>query len=212
MADVQSRGTCVFCGGEYPKSGMSRHLAACARRGRGTEERLPIVVEGVWAPGYWLHLEMKPVAPLSSLDDFLRKTWLECCGHMSSFEIGDRRFDSALDDFDPDDGESMEVAVGEVLEPGAAARYVYDFGSSTELKLRVLAPRLGKPAREQVRLVARNTAPSIRCKRGHGDALHICASCNKPLCQECAPGHRCGVEMLLPVVNSPRVGTCAYGT
>ncbi len=212
MTSAQFLGTCVLCGGEHPKSAMSRHLATCARRGRGTEERLPIVVEGVWAPGYWLHLEVKPEATLSSLDSILRETWLECCGHMSSFEIGDRRFDSALDDFDPDDGESMEVAVGEVLEPGAGARYVYDFGSSTELKLRVLSPRLGTPTRELVRLVARNTAPSIRCKRGHGDALHICAICNQPLCQECGPGHRCGPEMLLPVVNSPRVGTCAYGT
>jgi hypothetical protein len=191
---------------------MSRHLATCNRRGRGTEERLAIVVEGIWAPTYWLHLEVKPKATLRSLDGFLRETWLECCGHMSSFEIRDRRFDSGLEDLDPDDGESMEVAVGEVLEPGADARYVYDFGSSTELKLRVLAPRLGKPTRELVRLVARNTAPSIRCKRGHGDALHVCAGCGQPLCQACTPGHRCGSEMLLPVVNSPRVGTCAYGT
>lgn len=212
MARARSSGTCAFCGGEHPKSTMSRHLATCARRGRGTEERLSIVVEGAWAPGYWLHLEVKPKATLRDLDDFLRRTWLECCGHLSSFEIGDRRFESSADDLFETDAEGMDVAVGKVLGAGASADYVYDFGSSTELKLRVLQPRLHKPSREPVLLVARNTAPSIDCERGHGAAESVCSSCGQPLCLECSPRHRCGPEMLLPIVNSPRVGTCAYGT
>ncbi len=206
MAKAQSRGTCVYCGGEYPKPAMSRHLAACARRGRKTEERLPIVVEGRWAPEYWLHLELKPRATLGDLDDFLRRTWLECCGHMSSFEMADRRFDS-----DGDGAESMDVAVADVLRSGATARYVYDFGSSTELTVRALAPRPGAATKDLVHLVARNAPPAIRCKHGHGEALHICPECGEALCAACAPGHDCGDDILLPVVNSPRVGTCAYG-
>lgn len=212
MATAQSRGTCLFCAGEFPKSAMSRHLATCARRGRGSAEWLPIVVEGAWAPAYWLHLEVKPAAPLRAVDAFLRQTWLECCGHLSSFEIGDRRFESGLEDFDPDAAEGMEIPVAEAFASGATARYVYDFGSSTRLRLRALAPRLGPPALAPVRLAARNTAPSIRCSRRDGDALHVCAGCGAPLCGKCAPRHPCGPEMLLPIVNSPRVGTCAYGT
>lgn len=212
MAPAPSRGTCLFCAGELSKSAMSRHLAACARRRRGTTEWLPVVVEGIWAPAYWLHLEVKPDAPLGAIDAFLRETWLECCGHLSSFEIGDRRFESDLEDVEPGAAEGMEIPVAEAFAPGATARYVYDFGSSTELRLRALAPRLGASARVPVRLVARNTAPSIQCSRGDGDALHVCAGCGDPVCGKCAPRHRCGPEMLLPVVNSPRVGTCAYGT
>ena len=30
------------------------------------------------------------------------------------------------------------------------------------------------------------------------------------VCDECAPKHKCGEDMLLPVVNSPRVGMCGY--
>ena len=30
------------------------------------------------------------------------------------------------------------------------------------------------------------------------------------LCETCAVKHECGEEMLLPVVNSPRVGMCGY--
>ncbi len=62
MAKAQSRGTCLLCGGEKPKSAMSRHLATCDRRARGDEELLPVVVEGAWAPAYWLHLELTPGA------------------------------------------------------------------------------------------------------------------------------------------------------
>ena len=29
-------------------------------------------------------------------------------------------------------------------------------------------------------------------------------------CDECAGGHECGEETILPVVNSPRVGVCGY--
>jgi hypothetical protein len=212
MPTIQSSGTCLHCGREQLKSAMSRHLASCARRERGPEERIALLVEGVWAPAYWLHLELKSEATLTDVDAFLRHTWLECCGHMSSFEIGDRRFDSGLDDFDPDDGETMDVAVGEVLRPGGVARYVYDFGSSTELRIRALAPRSGKPAAEPVRLVARNAEPRLPCNRGHADAVHVCAGCGDAVCEACTPRHRCGPEMLLPVVNSPRVGVCAYGT
>lgn len=208
MARSQSSGACVFCGSEIRKAAMSRHLAICERRGRGTEERLPIVVEGAWAPGYWLHLEVKPRATLRDLDDFLRQTWLECCGHLSSFEIGDHLYES-----DSESGaEGMDVAVEKALRPGTLANYVYDFGSSTELELRVLTPRVGKPSGEPVLLVARNTPPSINCRSGHGEAQNVCSSCGQPLCRKCSSKHRCGPEALLPIVNSPRVGTCAYGT
>ena len=30
------------------------------------------------------------------------------------------------------------------------------------------------------------------------------------LCDECAKGHECGEEMLLPIVNLPQTGVCGY--
>jgi hypothetical protein len=38
--------------------------------------------------GYWLHLHADERATFKTLDTFLRKLWLECCGHMSEFFIG----------------------------------------------------------------------------------------------------------------------------
>src|SRR6266699_6043638 len=43
---------------------------------------------------------------------------------------------------------------------------------------------------------------------------HICTQCiykdKGYLCDTCARSHKCGEEMLLPLVNSPRAGVCGY--
>ena len=45
-------------------------------------------------------------------------------------------------------------------------------------------------------------------------AIQICTECmwsgHGWLCQDCAATHKCGSEMLLPAVNSPRAGVCGY--
>ena len=43
-------------------------------------------------PMYWLHIEIPAKATLEDLDHFLRAVWLECCGHLSSFDIADETF------------------------------------------------------------------------------------------------------------------------
>ncbi|BCL80655.1 hypothetical protein ccbrp13_31200 [Ktedonobacteria bacterium brp13] len=41
---------------------------------------------------YWMHLEVSTGATLADLDHFLRKSWLECYGHLSAFEIGNQSY------------------------------------------------------------------------------------------------------------------------
>src|SRR5207302_5259625 len=53
---------------------------------------LHLVVEGRDLPMYWMHLEMPVDATLADLDDFLRDTWLECCGHLSAIRIGNTSY------------------------------------------------------------------------------------------------------------------------
>lgn len=36
---------------------------------------------------YWLVIEVKDTATLKDVDQFLRNIWLECCSHLSAFEI-----------------------------------------------------------------------------------------------------------------------------
>jgi hypothetical protein len=44
-------------------------------------------VSAAGASEYWLDVEAETAAALSKLDAFLRRTWLECCGHLSVFSV-----------------------------------------------------------------------------------------------------------------------------
>ena len=199
---------------------MTRHLAACGAGGPGAKEgararRLDyhLVVESRRDKVYWLHVAAPVDAPLSTLDRFLRHIWLECCGHLSCFSVGPLRYAS-----NPTPGlaeRSMRVPLNRALEVGTSFGYEYDYGSTTELRLRVAGLREHESAGKGVVLLARNDPPAIACGACGRPATQICTECSWSgdgwLCDDCAGDHECGEEMLLPVVNSPRVGVCGYG-
>ena len=66
----------------------------------------------------------------------------------------------------------------------------------------------------EVGILARNDPPQIKCSKCDHLATRICTECIYEdagwLCDDCAEDHKCGEEMLLPVVNSPRTGVCGY--
>jgi hypothetical protein len=84
---AQPLGSCSLCGQQTSKSAIARHLAACAPKhdppGGAPAEWIHLRVDG--GGPYWLDLEVQADARLEQLDRFLRRTWLECCGHLSDF-------------------------------------------------------------------------------------------------------------------------------
>lgn len=208
-----SRGVCELCGAEVGKAAAARHIRSCLQKpsasGRANKTHLlHLVVEGRYLPGFWLHVEADAKAPLSALDAFLRDIWLECCGHLSQFTVGRRQFVSH-----PADEEGMDVRIGAVLAPGTKALHEYDFGTTTELAIRVVGEREA-PAEAPVRLLARNVIPDFRCHVCQQEATQVCTECmwdaNPLLCDDCAADHEHDEEVFLPVVNSPRIGLCGY--
>jgi len=111
-------------------------------------------------------------------------------------------------------GRDMDIALSKVLSLGLKFNYEYDFGTTTELALKVMAEREGKITGEPIQLLARNEPPLITCDVCGKIATQVCSQCiwdNEGwLCDECGREHECGEDMLLPVVNSPRVGMCGY--
>lgn len=223
MPRQTSKGKCFFCNGEFSKSGMTRHLQTCKKRtatvdsGGKTGSLLHIAVEGRYEPMYWMHLEAPAEATLIELDGFLRQTWLECCGHLSAFDIGGTSYMSYTEPgfgFDMDDESMHGIQLGNVLAPGEKFSHQYDFGTTTDLRLRTVSAREGPAKGEPVKMLARNEPPEIPCNECGQPAIQVCSICSWEgagwLCAECAQNHECGEEMLLPVVNSPRVGMCAY--
>ena len=326
-----SKGTCNFCKGEFEKSKMTQHLKYCKQRIASMEttsaqepektKLFHLVVEGRYLPMYWMHLEMPADATLADLDDFLRDTWLECCGHLSAFRIGKVSYLSQTQDMDyeivdpnstageevgeeedeeeadedeledlspvevveqlleilsaefqdnladvplpeleaklseiltsrPDISlppemqsqvsnlahylqlssslyansyreQDMSAELGEVLKVGQKFFHEYDFGSTTELALRVVGEREGVVAEDEdgdpiaVEVMARNEPPVVACRVCGKPATKVAAGYyyvgDGALCDICAKSDRNEYEdSFLPIVNSPRVGVCGY--
>ena len=214
-----SRGRCSFCGRSFGKGAMARHLRTCKERAAVAAAAGPaaasfhLVVEGREQPEYWLHLEVPARLELQLLDDFLRDLWLECCGHLSCFTIDDIRYEAVLDEewSDPED-RGMEDALGRRLYDGLRFYHEYDYGSTTELVLRVVG--VGESAGGDIQLLARNDPPDLRCRTCGGPAVKVALDVWWPeegmLCAACAAKEVTEEGLLLPVVNSPRTGVCCY--
>lgn len=222
---MQSKGKCNFCGKEYTKASMLKHLAACKERkseltGKENEKTcgyFGISIAGKYNKVYWLLTEFREDATLADLDQFLRDIWLECCGHLSVFEIDGVSYES-----DPEPSmewghpaKSMNCRLKSVLQKGMNFDYEYDFGSTTELTLHVFDYRKGARKKEKLTILSRNNPIQYICDAcGENTATVVCAECFYEgtgfLCDDCKDDHDCGEEMLMRICNSPRFGVCGY--
>ena len=166
-----------------------------------------------------MHIEIAGSKQLQHLDQFLRDVWLECCGHLSEFTIAGIGYHAR-----PMHGyndQSMQPKIDTVLSEGLEFSHTYDFGTSTDLWLKVVATRQGKlpTKRNTVKILARNHSPEITCSVCHErDAVwfsneRLWEDQSPFICEVCS-----GIEeddeayenSLLPVVNSPRMGECGF--
>lgn len=203
---------CLLCDSEYTGRGIGRHLSSCIKKklagGDGNElagDYYHIAVQAAYDRDFFLHLLVSCNTTLEELDDFLRKIWLECCGHMSAFSRGKWREEL-----------NLSSRVKDIAREGDVLLYQYDFGSTTELLIKFAKVyRQVARGKENIQVLARNAQPIVPCDEcGKYPAVNICTECQWDgggwLCEKCSHNHECGDEMFLPVVNSPRAGVCAY--
>ncbi len=211
---LKDPGRCEGCGAVLSKRAITRHVAGCATFTAPKEGKRGLIyqlmVDAPAMPEYWMVVEAGPTATLKQLDKFLRDTWLECCGHLSAFTIGGQSYASQPDDSGYMDERTMSARVAQCV--GVRQwRYEYDFGSTTELRVRVLGSREGSGG--PVTLLARNLDPPLACVRCGAPATKVCMVCNSMepgwLCAKCAKRHECE-DAINRVVNSPRCGVCGY--
>lgn len=198
MATIQQKGNCYLCGTELGKVAMKNHILKQHSEPDGEQECCLIKVEGM-DKRYWLLLDAPTTASLKNLDDFLRKIWLECCGHMSAFMgSGYREY-------------PMSRKLGAFPE-GSQIGYEYDFGDTTELLVRFIGQTRRKKQREVVRLLARNTPIDWKCIKCCQPAELVDMSREERpcYCRACAKKSELDLDMALPITNSPRMGVCAY--
>ena len=197
---VQSKGNCYLCGAELGKVAMKNHILKVHAGDRSLQKCRLLKIEGAYEKNYWLYIDVPVNKTLSAVDIFLRKIWLECCGHMSAFS----------------DPRHEELGKGRQLggfAPGDKILHEYDFGSTTESLITVVGDTYREPQRNAVRLLARNAPPAFICCKCGKAAAYICVECiyevdNPFFCEECADHHE--HDYFLPVTNSPRMGVCGY--
>lgn len=225
-----SYGTCALCGlSGIPKRAMIKHFAQCEKRvsdASGREKMFHLMAWFLYDPRYWIHFEVPEGAGLRAVDAFLRDTWLECCGHMSAFTIAEERYVAPTAGVTQEFGDRpMNARLKGILLPGMRFFHEYDFGSTTELILDVIAYGAPKAKRGSIRLLARNDPLDIRCRVCKKSATTICLECQEEVtspkdeaiiyyCEQCVDNRsrhkHDDEEMRLPVVNSPRMGVCGY--
>ena len=186
-----SRGICTYCGQEFGKTAIKRHLTVCPQRmnvilqaesGKGTRETLiHLRVQAAYAKEFWLDLEMRGSATLKDLDTYLRAIWLECCGHLSAFSSWKRqiRRQKSL----------CGTKQSEIFTPGTLLTHLYDFGSTSETQIEAVEIREGKPTTSRpIALLARNVMPEAECIECDQKAVWLCMEC---VIEEDAAGTLC---------------------
>lgn len=109
---------------------------------------------------------------------------------------------------------SMGVALARILKVGQKFSYIYDYGSSTYIQLKVIAEREGivPHKKEPVQLLAQNIAPAFACSTCGKPATQIAVNYyhddinGNYYCEKCARQIEGEESGLLPLTNSPRAG------
>ena len=197
-----TKGNCYICGATLAKVAMEKHIIELHGDDKGGQACRLVKAEGAYPKGYWLYFDVAADKTLSAVDGFLRRIWLECCGHLSEFclpgdfEIGKSRKLSSFDE-------------GDILI------HRYDFGTTTETILTVLGSTTRKQQRGIVRLLARNVPPVFKCKECGEKAFYIAALMDDTTvinyyCFKCGEKIDEDEYFMLHVTNSPRMGQCGY--
>ena len=216
----QPRGKCAYCGKEFAKGGMLGHLPACRRRkeivaasDRKSGAKVGMThlrVTDYWRRDFWLDLEMQGLATLQDLDRYLRRIWLECCGHLSMFSTGSWGDLSEI---------PMTTRIDQALQPRVELVHIYDFGTSSETIVRTVAVRDGMlTTSHSIALMSRNNMPNFMCMECDSPAVGICMGC---MFEDGTEGTMCKRHSEihihiddygdpLPLINSPRIGMCGY--
>jgi len=222
MTTQRQRGTtgkCGRCGTTVGRIAMRRHVASCpvsveahsdskTHRQAGAPAEALLVEACAPRSPYWLLAAVAVNAPLHALDGLLRSVWLECCGHLSEFDIDGVRYLSPVSGPPEAGARSMRAKVGAVLRPERKFSHLYDFGTSTYLALQVIDVLPWRAPAGSAILLANNRGPQWSCSSCGKPAVSIALDCDEDIfyCAECEPGE----DAVLPVVNSPRIGQCGY--
>jgi len=209
MSQESYEGICCYCNEVVTKRTVGKHLDKCKEKKAldsqfGNENNFKffsLLVEATYDKSFWILIEVSSVLTLKNIDQFLRDIWLECCGHLSAFYHSKTKI-------------AMSRKLYDVFQKGLILDYEYDFGSTTDLKIKILS-QIDSSDKKQIRVLAVNKKSEILCSAcREKQSIYDCTLCGEELCESCTKTHQCfideGEEYIAEKVNSPRSGVCGY--
>jgi CRISPR/Cas system-associated protein Cas10 (large subunit of type III CRISPR-Cas system) len=207
--ELKSEGQCLYCNQFFSQKEITKHLdthllsANKQDVDKTTASYHHIIIE---AGEMFLEILVEGEQKMKIIDDFLRRIWLECCGHLSGFQHKNFKI-------------GMSNKVKEVFDPKVKILHQYDYGSTTTIAL-----RSGKVfelnLKEKLILLSRNEPLEQMCAICKTKpAENICSVCHYEqdafFCEACSAVHAQTCDDFedyakMPVVNSPRMGECGY--
>jgi hypothetical protein len=206
LNDVTSHGICMFCQEKHEMKDMPKHLGLHLKTMEKQNVQnitTPFYHIRVESEVYFLDLLVRGTLPMKKIDHYLKRIWLDCCGHMSAFGHKNYRV-------------LMKHLVEDVFEPRVKIYHDYDFGTTTRVFLRGIK-KYDLLEKQDIILMSRNEPLGLKCdvcKRKI--ATQVCTVCDFELfCENCSEKHSetCSDFVdyaAMPVVNSPRMGECGY--
>ncbi|MBB6623514.1 SEC-C domain-containing protein [Clostridium gasigenes] len=219
-------GKCYCCGKDIDGKTAKRHILSCKSRLNNIEEYLnkskikkdKFIIKMVdkYMPSvYSIYLSIDKDTTLRSLDTFLRDVWMECCGHLSEFEINGTTYTCSenLDEDFFDDEETMDINLKNVISVGNKFVYSYDYGSTSRIILEVINEYTTGSLDSTIEILARNNESKPICYKCDNKAKYMDYESQEFVCGECVEGEVAEDDDFLTELgytNSPRDGVCGY--
>lgn len=131
----------------------------------------------------------------SDIDKFLRNTWFsscENCNHLSKFE-----------------GYKKSDIVNSEIGPHNIVKYIFDYGSTTEVDLFMLAVLNGKEKNTNIDLVYQFERPKIKCYGCKKASEYLYeGECYCALCIKDIDDYEENEKYIIKLENNPRTGSC----
>lgn len=165
-------GKCYYCGKSINTRTAKRHIKSCIKRlekveeskiqSRSFKEKFILkITEKYRKDIYALYIAIDAMASLEDLDVFIRRVWVECCNHLSSFRINNENYYSDSKMFNSqilydEEENTYHEKLFDLLEEGTKFTYEYDFGSTTQLDIEVVEVFDAGDSLPAIEILARN--------------------------------------------------------
>jgi hypothetical protein len=173
-AKKSNAGICTYCNATVAKrsNSIEKHLSECpeqlALASKSPPRKCFLLMIQSENPAYWMLVKVTAETKLKELDSFLRAMWLECCGHLSEFSYDEPFTDTTIE---------MTKNLKSVFAQTNEFWYVYDFGSSTNILIRLFGQGELRKGENPITILMRNVAPETLCQHCHKPAGGICSKC-----------------------------------